>query len=412
RRAEPAAGPLLLVGSAALGSTVHFMGAQISDIVNGPGFWLHQWLAYAGFTLMTGALLHFALVFPRPQPLLRRHPWVVPAIYAFLYGSTLVWIAASRAATTGALAWIARWDTLGPILTVVIFGGVLVAIVTGYRAASDPVSRRQIRWVAFSLAVASAVAMVLAFLPTVVRGTTLISWNLPIGLIVPIAIAFAIFRERLFDIDVIISRTLIWGTLSLFVVGAYGLVVGLVGEILDVRENLGLSLVATGLIALLFQPLRQQVQRVVNRFVYGDRDDPYAVVSRLGQRLEATLAPESVLPTIAETVAQALKLPYVAITLRRGEASTASAAYGAPSGDLLTLPLIYQSEPVGELALATRGPGDAFSTADRRLLEDLARQIGIAAHAVRLTDDLQQSRQRIVTAREEERRRLRRDLHD
>ncbi|MGH2530878.1 MAG: histidine kinase [Thermomicrobiales bacterium] len=412
RRAEPAAGALLFIGSAAVASTVHFMGSQVSDVVNGPGFWLHEWLAYAGFTLMIGALLHFTLVFPRPQPLVQRYPWVVPAIYATLYGSTLIWIIGNRLVTAETIAWIARWNRLGPVLTVVTFAASLVAIVTGYRAASDPVSRRQIRWVAFSLAVAITFSVGFSFVPTILLGHALVSWNVPVGLIVPIAIAIAIFRYRLFDIDVIISRTLIWGTLSLFVIGAYGLVVGLVGQLLDVRENLGLSLVATGLVALLFQPLRARVQRVVNRFVYGDRDDPYAVVSRLGQRLEVTLAPESVLPTIAETVAQALKLPYVAISLRQGDLLTAHAAYGAPGGDLLTLPLVYQSEPVGELALAARGPGDAFSTADRRLLEDLARQIGIAAHAVRLTEDLQQSRQRIVTAREEERRRLRRDLHD
>lgn len=412
RRAEPAAGALFLMGAAALGSTVHFMGSQVSDTLNGPGFWLHEWLGFAAFTLLIGALLHFTLVFPRPQPLVQRHPIVVPAIYAVLYGATFVWIAANRLVTTDTLAWIARWNRIGPVLTVMAFAASLVAIVTGYRAASDPVSRRQIRWVAFALAVAIAFSVGLSFVPTVVRGETVVSWNIPVGLIVPIAIAIAILRYRLFDIDVIISRTLIWGALSAFVIGIYALVVGLVGEVLDVRRNLGLSLVATGLVALLFQPLRERVQRVVNRFVYGDRDDPYAVVSRLGQRLEATLAPESVLPTIAETVAQALKLPYVAITLRQGEALTASAAYGAPHGDLLTLPLTYQSEPVGELALAARGPSDAFSTADRRLLEDLARQIGIAAHAVRLTEDLQQSRRRIVTAREEERRRLRRDLHD
>jgi signal transduction histidine kinase len=154
------------------------------------------------------------------------------------------------------------------------------------------------------------------------------------------------------------------------------------------------------------------VQRIVNHVIYGDRDDPYAVVSRLGQRLEATIAPEAVLPAIAETVAQALKLPYVAISLRQDDGLTVAAAYGTPGRDSHHLPLVYQSETIGELTLAPRAPGDAFGPADQRLLKDLARQVGVAAHAVRLTGDLQRSRQRIVTAREEERRRLRRDLHD
>jgi signal transduction histidine kinase len=171
-------------------------------------------------------------------------------------------------------------------------------------------------------------------------------------------------------------------------------------------------LLATGLVAVLFQPLRARLQRVVNRLVYGERDEPYAVLSRLLSRLEATLAPEAVLPTIVETVAQALKLPYAAITLKQGDVFTPAATFGLPQDKPFTLPLVYHTETIGQLLLAPRAPGEAFTAADRRLLEDLARQAGVAVHAVRLTADLQRSRERLVTAREEERRRLRRDLHD
>jgi signal transduction histidine kinase len=169
---------------------------------------------------------------------------------------------------------------------------------------------------------------------------------------------------------------------------------------------------ATGLVAVLFQPLRSRLQRGVNRLMYGERDDPYAVISRLGRRLEATLAPDRVLPTLVETIAQALKLPYVAILLKEGEGFTTTAAYGSPRGEPETLPLVYQREELGRLVLSPRAPGEGFSDADRRLLEDLARQAEVAVHAVRLTTDLQHSRERLVATREEERRRLRRDLHD
>ena len=111
-------------------------------------------------------------------------------------------------------------------------------------------------------------------------------------------------------------------------------------------------------------------------------------------------------------MAQALKLPYAAITLKQGEDSKTAAAYGSLVEETVTLPLSYQAEPIGQLVLGPRQRGDNFSPADRRLLEDLARQIGVAAHAVRLTADLQRSRERLVTTREEERLRLRRDLHD
>jgi two-component system NarL family sensor kinase len=119
-----------------------------------------------------------------------------------------------------------------------------------------------------------------------------------------------------------------------------------------------------------------------------------------------------ILPTLVETVAQTLKLPYVAISLRRNGNFELAAEYGKPVSETLLLPLIYQSEPVGQLIVAPRSPDDPFSPADQALLGNIAHQAGPAVHAVRLTADLQRSRQRLVTAREEERRRLRRDLHD
>jgi len=231
----------------------------------------------------------------------------------------------------------------------------------------------------------------------------------------PVTAGIAILRYRLWNLDVIINRALVYGALTTIVVGVYVLVVGYLGTLFQTGTggNLTISVLITGLVAVLFQPLRARLQRGVNRLTYGERDDPYTVVSRLGQRLEATLAPEAALRTIVETVAQALKLPYAAITLKQdyGEFVTA-AEHGTSVSEPVALPLTYQTEPVGQLVLAPRTPGEALSPSDRRLLEDLARQAGVAVHAVRLTADLQHSRERLVTAREEERRRLRRDLHD
>jgi signal transduction histidine kinase len=231
-------------------------------------------------------------------------------------------------------------------------------------------------------------------------------------LVVPLFTYIAIVRYRLYDIDVVINRTLVYGALSACVVGIYVLAVVALGALFQARGNLAVSLLATGLVAVLFQPLRSRLQRSVNRLMYGERDDPYAVVSRLGRRLEATLAPEVVLPTLVETIAQALKLPYASILLKEGEGFRTAAAYGSPRGEPGTLPLVYQREEIGRLVLSPRAPGERFSDADRSLLEDLARQAEVAVHAVTLTSDLQHSRERLVTTREEERRRLRRDLHD
>jgi signal transduction histidine kinase len=231
-------------------------------------------------------------------------------------------------------------------------------------------------------------------------------------LVVPVCTYIAILRYDLYDIDFLINRTLVYGALSACVVGVYVLAVGGLGVLFQARGNPAVSLLATGLVAVLFQPLRSRLQRGVNRLMYGERDDPSAVTSRLGRRIEATFAPEAVLPTVVETIAQALKLPYAAILLKEGEGFRSAAAYGSPTAEPEALPLVYQREEIGRLVIAPRAPGEQFSPGDRRLLEDLARQAEVAVHAVRLTTDLQRSRERLVTTREEERRRLRRDLHD
>jgi signal transduction histidine kinase len=318
------------------------------------------------------------------------------------------------------------------LVRVAFYCSLALALLYRYRRRATPVQRQQIKWVVFAATIVIGAVtienLVLNVLPSylpalgvssqlqhLVRALTL--YLLPV--LIPLSIGVALLRYRLWEIDILINRTLVYGVLTLSTVALYILVVVGLGTLLQEQGNLGLALLATGLVAVVFQPLRTRLQRAVNHLMYGERDNPYRVISRLGQRLEATLAPDAVLPTIVETVAQALKLPYAAITLQQGEEVLTAASYGAARGEMVHLPLVYQTEQVGELVLAPRAPGEHFSPADRALLEDVARQAGIAAHAVRLTADLkrltvdlQRERERLVTAREEERRRLRRDLHD
>jgi signal transduction histidine kinase len=229
---------------------------------------------------------------------------------------------------------------------------------------------------------------------------------------IPISMGVAILRYRLYDIDFIINRALVYGALSATVIGLYVLVVGGLGALFQARGTLAVSLVATGLVAVLFQPLRQRLQRGVNRLMYGERDDPYAVLSRLGQRLETTLAPQAALQTVVEIVSQALKLPYTEITTKRDGAFVTTARFGSPVDERVVLPLTHQGEEVGRLIVTPRSPGEEFSAQDRRLLENLSHQAAAAVHAAQLTSDLQRAREKLVNTREEERRRLRRDLHD
>jgi signal transduction histidine kinase len=328
------------------------------------------------------------------------------------------------------------WPAPLPQLIQISLGlSAVYALAYRYRRVADPLQRQQIKW--FLLGVTLLIFNWLVDyavwdIAYVVTGDSLIGPGLPAVLwqliqgtvwyasqfFFAVCIAFALFRYRLWDIDLVLNRALVYGGLTAGVVALYVLVVGGLGALLRTGAAGPLSLLATGLVAVLAQPLRDRLQRAVNRLMYGERDDPVTVLNRLGQRLETAVAPEALLPALVETVGQALKLPFVAVEMPREpgppewvEYRPALARPAAPE-TLLALPLQHQGEVVGRLLVAPRSPGEAFSPLDRHLLDNVAREAGLAVHAVSLTRELQRARQRLVTALEDERRRLRRDLHD
>ena len=316
-------------------------------------------------------------------------------------------------------------DALPPPLfaaeLLLVFGSTLAVQVYRYLRVADPEQRQQTKWVlfGFALGVSTIIVEVLlnvAFPGYGAQGSQLLegTWVALLFTPIPLSIGIAVLKYRLWDIDPIINRTLVYGALTAIVVAIYVLVVVYLGAVFRTGGSLAVSLVATGIVAVLFAPLRDRLQKAANRLMYGERDDPYGVLARLGQRLQATDAPEAVLPTIVETAAGALKLPYAEIALKRGDGSfeTVAGYGGSAAGEPLVLPLTYGTETIGRLILFPRAPGEPFDPADKRLLDVLARHAEAAAYAVRLTADLQRSRERLVNAREEERRRLRRDLHD
>ena len=159
--------------------------------------------------------------------------------------------------------------------------------------------------------------------------------------------------------------------------------------------------------------MRERVQRFVNRLMYGDRDDPYAAIAGLGRTLANSLRPDAVFPTVVETIGQTLALQYVRLALAADAPREArvAAEYGTPGADVLVFPLVHQGIAVGELWLSPR-VGERLRERDDRLIVDLVPQVAAAVHAVGLSQELQSARERIVQLREEERRRIRRDLHD
>lgn len=295
-----------------------------------------------------------------------------------------------------------------------------------YRRVSNLVERQQTKWVVFGMAIFLALTA-LTTIPYLItqaapRNEPQPLWALPIGPlwwlslnILPLSLTIAVMRYRLFDIDIIINRTLVYGALTVSTMAIYALVVGYFGNLFQSGDRSGLAFLATGLVALVFQPMRQWLQLLINRLLYGERDNPAEVLSNLGKRLESVVAPDAILPAIVESIAKALRLPYVAVMLKQGIEFALAAEYGQPPASNLTcerFPLNYRNEPIGLILLSRRGGEDSFSSDEKTLLENITHQVSVAAYAVQVTRDLQRSREQIVGAREEERRRLRRDLHD
>jgi signal transduction histidine kinase len=217
-----------------------------------------------------------------------------------------------------------------------------------------------------------------------------------------LTLLFPVLRYRLWAIDTILRRSVVYALVTVV------LALGYIGVSAAVASERIAAPIAAAAVVMSFMPLRVGVQRLVDRVFYGDRSDPYRTLRELGRRLKA-VPPGGVLSSLVEAVAASLRLPHVAIERYDG---VALASHGRPGTKQERWPLAYEGQVEGYLMASPRRGEDSFDDRDRELLSDVASQVGVAVHAGSLTAQLQLSRQRLVTAREEERRRLRRDLHD
>lgn len=285
-----------------------------------------------------------------------------------------------------------------------------------YRSAG-PVQRQQIKWLLYPTGLLAAAAIADDIVLNGLAGiedTVVSSVIEGVGILgVPIGAGIAVLRHRLLDIDVVIQRSLVFATLTAAIGISYAVLVSSMAEVLPDERGLGLF-IATAVVAVLFAPLRERVERSVTRLLYGERRDPYTAVTRLGRQMVTASESSAILPLLVETIGQTLNLSYAAIEVDADEDNGDSlrSEVGTAQGEVTDVPLWYQGDKIGRLRLAARGPGDRLSAADRLLIDDLARLAAVTAHSIRLAGDLQRSRRRLVVAREEERSRLRRDLHD
>lgn len=231
------------------------------------------------------------------------------------------------------------------------------------------------------------------------------------ALVLPIGAAVSILRHRLYGIDVVVNRALVYLTLSGVLVGVY-LGAAAAVDALFSGPRLTAPLVAAGATALVLSPVRARVQRSVNRLMYGHRDEAETVVAAIGGRLEALAMGPDVLDDVTAHIAQSLRLPCLAVEVGVGEEAHIAAAHGKLTEPVERLPLVAHREVVGHLIAAPRRGTGGLSGRDRRALQEICRFAASAVRQVQLTDELRRSRERLASALEEERRRIRRDLHD
>ncbi len=341
------------------------------------------------------------------------------------------------------------------LLAAVGLAAIVSLVIRCSRAAT--VEREQLKWLLYAGALIVA-ALLAEPVAAKIAGPGAAASNLQNAMssgaiaLVPIAIGIAIFRYHLYDIELVISKTLVYGSLATFITGVYVAIVVGIGSAAGHRAqpNIGLSLLATAIVAVAFQPVRERVQRLANRLVYGRRATPYEVLAEFSARMAGTSAAEDLLPRMARILAQGTGASRADVWLKVGDvlrddaswppgappfppvsaAAIGAAAIGAAAIGLTAagpptlagadriLAVAHQGEVLGALSVSKR-PGEALTPTEDKLLASLAaqaglvlRNVGLRAELLARLEDIRASRQRLVAAQDEERRRIERNIHD
>jgi signal transduction histidine kinase len=414
-----------------------------------PGTEYAAWLVNLGPALLAMGIPMLFLLFPSGSPPSRRWRWVG---WTWLTGVVLssVWLMLRPGEVYGergqyhmdnpfGLSFIEPLRFLffdvGAVLVLVAAFASIASLIVRFRRARGE-ERQQIKWL---MLVALAALILFLFLGLFGlsaepgdHGVDDTIWAILVVVLlvgIPIATALAIFRYRLYDVDVVISKTIVYTGLALFITAAYIAIVVGVGALLGSgRSDTTLQIAATAAVAVAFQPVRQRIQRIANRLVYGKRATPYEVMASFGHRMAEVPSVDDVLPDMADTAARGVGATAARVTLELSDGSERSITW--PPGErveepTLVLPVGHAGERIGEIAVV-KPANEPLRPAERALLEDLASNAGPALHNVSLASDLEakaselavqneeieRSRERLVTARDAQRRRLERELRD
>ena len=393
-----------------IGRSPQLTGADI-------GLWLGDWLWLPGFELLPTVVI---LLFPTGRPPSR--PWwiVAGAAVAFVVVD-MTWAALTPLPTErppglesfghplGRTGEPQRLEDVVGFVPFLALGLVLLSVagMITRLLRSRGVERDQLLWFVLGTCAWVTILVLEQFVPVLEP----IVGPLAAILFLLGGAAIGMLRHDLLDVNRVINRALAFALLSGLLAMVYVATIGLAAALFGRRSDPVVTGFAVAAVVAAAYLLRSRLQRAIDRLMYGDRVDPYALSSRLQEQIAVATDRRLVMSTIAETIAGSLKLSGVEIHVRRVDDLELASRTGRPEGDPLRLPLRHQGEDVGTLTVS-RWRGEPFRGDEMRLLEGLALQLASAVHSVRVADDLHRSRELLVLSREEERRRIRRDLHD
>jgi signal transduction histidine kinase len=320
-----------------------------------------------------------------------------------------------------ALDALGGWIYIVTIFAPLIVVGGAVAIIRRLRRATDPIERQQLKWLAWAAGIIAA-TYVFAFIPELLFGTDTSNWNdwvskIAIGsfILIPVTIGMAILRYRLYDIDVVIRKTVVFTVLAGFIAVVYVAIVAGISVVVGSLSSTVASAIAAAVVALAIQPVRRWAQRTADRIVYGKRATPYEVLTEFGENLAETYGADDVLARLARVLGEGVGAERARVWLGADGTRRVVAAWPDEPSELgdddLVEPVRHQGEVLGALSV-TMPSNDPIDEPRAELVGGLAAQAGLVLSNVGLLEDLRESRRRLVAAQDLERRKLERNIHD
>jgi len=405
--------------------------------------WLQSWVVWLVYP--SGLALFLFLLFPDGRfqsRRWRRLGWV--AATCMTAGVVLNMVQPTIAVTGSrpvrnplavkALASVSSYNSIAWVPVYIGGLGLLVAAMVGTilrTRRSTGELRQQLRWLGYAAGLTAGflvLSALVGFLPVnLPQGWMDLVIVLGFGVAVPVSSGVAILKHGLYELDIVVSKTVVYGVLAAFFTAVYVAVVVGIGTAIGSSRNPFLTLVAAALIALAFNPVRDRAKRFANWMVYGKRATPYEVLSEFAERMAGALAIEDVLPRTARMLAEGTGAVRADVWLRVGTELRAEGSWPSPP-DIERIPLVdggvidvsgasrvvevrHQGELLGAISVK-KAPGDPVTPTEERLLDDVASQAGLVLRNVGLIEDLRASRHRIVAAQDQERRKLERNIHD